>query len=836
MTTRKTLLSLSIALALAAPAAFAQQESTEDAADGEATELEAIVVTGTRVAGRTATETAVPVDIIAGEALTRGGSNEINQALSVALPSYTFPRPGLADGTDTIRPATLRGLAPDQTLVLVNSKRRHAAALVNVNGTVGRGSAAVDLNTIPGAAVQGIEVLRDGASAQYGSDAIAGVINVLLRRDSEGGGATASYGQRDTSFSFPTTPPPTGATWSAPADIEREATDGETWTVGGWKGLALGADGHLTLSLEYKDQKRTERDGYDFRQQYPLVNGQFDPREATIDRFNAWYGEPEIEQLTLFGNAGYNLDSGARLYGWAGYQARDARSAGFFRRALDDRNIISIYPDGFLPIIAPEVDDFSAAGGIEWAWGDWAMDSSLVYGRNKMQFTIENTLNASIGPTSATEFDAGGFTYDQLVFNFSGVRSFDIGGLASPLNLATGIEARREGYEIFAGEPDSYRFGGRNLPNGTPAAPGAQVFPGFRPANEVDESRNAVGVYLDLEANITDQFLASAAVRFEDYSDFGSNTSGKIAGRYDLIEGFALRGSAQTGFRAPSPQQQYFTATSTNFINGVPFDITTFPPGDPVAAALGATPLEAEESENYSLGAVLDVGPVSITVDAYRIEIDNRIVLSENLTAANVRAFLTAQGFTGIGGGRFFINGVDTITRGVDVVVTMPWATDFGDFDFTLSSNRNRTAVTRVPQTRQLAALNPAPVLFGRVNVLTFEKGTPESKYGFATDWSYGDFGVTLRATRYGEVLTPGTTPAFDFVLSPKTLVDLEGRWQFSDNLGFAIGAENLTDQYPDAFPVAPNNLNTTGNTPYSNYSPFGRSGRFVYARVSYEF
>jgi iron complex outermembrane receptor protein len=822
-------LSLSIALALVAPAATAQQQP----ADKDATELEVVVVTGTRVAGRTATETAVPVDIVAGEALTRGGSNEINQALSVALPSYTFPRPGLADGTDTVRPATLRGLAPDQTLVLVNSKRRHPAALVNVNGTIGRGAAAVDLNTIPGAAVQSIEVLRDGASAQYGSDAIAGVINVLLRRDSEGGAATASYGLRDTQFSFPTTPPPAGATWSAPPVIERERTDGQTWTVGGWKGLELGSDGYLTLSLEYKDQKRTERGGYDYRQQYPRVNGQFDPREQTINRFNAWYGEPEVEQLTLFANAGMNLDNGARAYGWAGYQNRDARSAGFYRRALDDRNIIEIYPDGFLPIIAPEVDDFSAAGGVEWSWGDWAMDTSLVYGRNKMQYTIENTLNASIGPTSPTEFDAGGFTYDQLVFNFSGVRAFDVGGLASPLNVATGLEARREGYEIFAGEPDSYRFGGRRLPNGAPAAPGAQVFPGFQPSNEVDESRTAYGVYLDLEANITEQFLASAAVRFEDYSDFGSNTSGKIAGRYDLMEGFALRGSAQTGFRAPSPQQQFFTTTSTNFINGVPFEITTFPATSPVAAALGAKPLEAEESKNYSLGAVLNVGAVSITVDAYRILVDNRIVLSENLTQANVRQFLESRGFTGVGGGRFFINGVDTITRGVDVVVSWPWSTDLGDFDFTVSSNRNRTAVTRVPQTQELAALSPAPVLFGRVNILTFEQGTPKDKYIFNADWRMDDFGATLRATRYGEVLVPGTTAANDFTLSPKTLVDLEGRWQFTDNLGLAVGAENLFDQYPDALPI---NLNTTGNTPYSNYSPFGRAGRLWYARVSYQF
>ena len=340
MRTRKTLLSLSIALALAAPLAQAQDTPADrESTSEDATELEAVVVTGTRVAGRSATETAVPVDIVTNEALTRGGSNEINQALSVALPSYTFPRPGLTDGTDTVRPASLRGLAPDQTLVLVNSKRRHAAALVNVNGTIGRGSAAVDLNTIPGAAMQRIEVLRDGASAQYGSDAIAGVINVLLRDDSEGGGVSATYGVRDTEFSFPTTPPPAGATRGTSPTITRELSDGDTSTVSGWKGLPLGENGFLALSMEYKDQQRTERGGYDFRQQYPLVNGQFDPREATIDRFNAWYGEPEIEQFTFFANAGIDLNDDLRAYGWASYQDRQAVSAGFWRRPIQEGQI-----------------------------------------------------------------------------------------------------------------------------------------------------------------------------------------------------------------------------------------------------------------------------------------------------------------------------------------------------------------------------------------------------------------------------------------------------------------------------------------------------------------
>src|SRR6185436_14219155 len=435
-----------IAGAIGPVAAFAQ-----NAPAPKVVEIEQIVVTGTRVPDRSATETAVPVDVVSGETLSNVGVTEINQTLSVMLPSFNFPRPGLADGTDTIRPATLRGLSPDQTLVLMNSKRRHASSLVNVNGTIGRGAAAVDLNTIPSAIVQSIEVLRDGASAQYGSDAIAGVINVRLKQDREGGNVMAAYGARDFDYDVPVSPPPAGATWPAPSTIGSSGTDGESLTVSGWKGLGFGDTGFLTLAAEYKDQERTERGGYDFRQQYPLVGGAFDPREATFDRFNAWYGEPELEQLTVFANGGGELEGGVYLYGWASYQDRESRSAGFFRRALDDRNVIQIYPDGFLPIIAPVVTDFSGAAGVAWTAGGWDLDSSQVYGKNKMEFTIENTLNRSLGTASQTQFDAGGFDYDELVLNVSAVRAFDV-GLASPLNVATGLEARDENYEIFAGE------------------------------------------------------------------------------------------------------------------------------------------------------------------------------------------------------------------------------------------------------------------------------------------------------------------------------------------------------------------------------------------------
>jgi iron complex outermembrane receptor protein len=569
-----------MAVALALPATFTLNDVYAQTVADTTDDRNQVVITGTRVQNRSALETAVPVDVLTSDVFQNRGVPEISQALSDSLPSYNFPRPGLSDATDTVRPATLRGLSPDETLVLVNGKRRQSAALVNVNGTIGRGASSVDLNTIPQAMVKSVEVLRDGASAQYGSDAIAGVIDLRLRSNRDGGDATVSYGVHKTNYDILVGQAPAGAGWAVPAKISRSETDGGILTMSAWKGLPLGDNGFLTIAAEFKNQAHTERGGYDIRQQYPLVNGAFDPRDLTFKRFNAWYGEPKINQKTIFANMGYDLGE-AQLYGWASYQDRHALSAGFYRPAKDDRNVPAIYPDGFLPLEAPEVQDYSGAGGMTWKFGDWSMDSSLVYGLNKMDFTIENTLNRSLGAASQTVFNAGGFLYDQLVFNFSGVRGFDV-GLATPLNVALGVEARYENYQIHAGEVDSYRNGGALLSTGLPSAPGAQVFPGFRPENAADATRSAVGAYVDLESRITEKLLTSVALREERYSDFGSNLTGKLALRYDFADEFALRGSVQNGFRAPSLQQQFFATTSTNFIGGVPFDITTFPATTPV--------------------------------------------------------------------------------------------------------------------------------------------------------------------------------------------------------------------------------------------------------------
>jgi iron complex outermembrane receptor protein len=809
-----------------APFAMAQDQAATPPADEN---IDEVVVTGTRVATRTQYESLSPVDVLPAATLQKQGTTELAEALATAAPSLDFPRPSITDGTDHIRPATLRGLAPDQTLVLVNSKRRHQSALVNVNGSVGRGSAAVDLNAIPLAAIASVEVLRDGASAQYGSDAIAGVINLRLREAREGGDASITYGQYDTEVET--------------ERGRRHADDGATLTASGWVGLPLGADGFLTLSAEYRDRDPTSRGDFDNRV----------PGSPVTSR----YGDGEMRDLTGYVNAGIPLENDWQIYGWAGYQNREGNSAAFPRIFNDARNVPAIYPDGFLPLITTDIDDVAAGWGLKGKLGEWDTDVSLVYGMNDVHYGVDHSLNTSYGAASQTSFDAGSMKYDQFVFNSGIVRGFDVGNLPEPLNLALGVEARREGYSIEAGEPASYD---RGPIVGAPA--GAQGFPGFQPANVLDKHRTAYSAYADLEARLTRQFLASIAVRGEHYSDFGSAVTGKVAARFDFTGSFALRGNVSTGFRAPGLQQEFFTSTATNFINGVPFEVGTFPATSAVAVTLGAKPLDAEESTNYSLGMVFRFGGFEATIDGYRIDIDDRIVLSENLNTPQVAALIAPFGANVA---RFFINGVDTKTEGIDVVAKYVLNTGLGHFDFVAAGNWNSTEVESLPSTNvidnicngQPPGCTP-PVLFGRVNTLTFEDGTPDSKINLGIDWGIlaggVDWGVNLKGTRYGEVIEPGTPTqaeinagipnSRDLPIQPDWVIDLSLSAQLLDNkLQMVLGADNLFDQYPDRVPnnrVLPNppggtvNLNATNALGFSRYSPYGFSGRFLYARLSY--
>jgi len=804
MNHRTLLFAAASAASLMATAAAAQTA----AANAEVDEL---VVTGTRTEGRTRLESLAPVDVISDEALQRQGTTELGAALATLAPSLDFPRPAITDGTDSVRPATLRGLAPDQTLVLLNGMRRHASALVNVNGSIGRGSAAVDLNAIPTVAIDRVEVLRDGASAQYGSDAIAGVINMRLREARQGGGASYTYGYYNTDVE----------TARVPDGYKKK--DGVSNTVSGWVGLPLGAEGFLTLSGEYRHQNPTSR-------------GDLDPRVLPTPKITSRYGDPQSENITVYANAGMPVSETWSLYGFGGYQNRKTDSAANPRLANNANNVPAIYPGGFLPRITTDIDDFTVAFGTKGEMAGFNVDAGVVYGYNKVHYGVIDSVNASLGTASPTRFDAGAMQYDQWVAGIDFTRPLEF-GMAKPATLAFGVEYRHEGYEIGAGDLASYVFGGI-----AGKAAGAQGFPGFQPGNEVDKNRHSYAAYIDLDVPLTEAFGVDVAGRFEDYSDFGSTVNGKISARYEFNDAFALRGTIASGFRAPALQQQYFTATSTNFIviNGVntPVEVGTFPSVSPIATALGGKPLEAEKSVNYSVGAVFHQGPFELTIDAYRIEIDNRIVLSENIqgsptgsaTAQAIFRLINPPGSSGLGAARFFINGVDTTTKGVDIVARYRLDTDTaGRFDITAAANFNSTDVTKIPTTSVLSALPVPPILFDRGNRLTFEEGTPDQKHVLAVDWSLGNFGATAKATYYGDVLIPNNTATLDYKAGDHTLIDLEARYQFPHGVNLALGVNNLFDEYPNATPT---NVNTNGPIGFPSYSPFGFNGRFLYGRI----
>ncbi|WP_342250827.1 TonB-dependent receptor plug domain-containing protein [Sphingomonas sp. OTU376] len=793
-----SLLAIATTLAVAAPPAFAQdttptaEPQAEPAAPAEDTQ---IVVTGTRAQGRSRLDTASPVDVLSGTALRNQGTTELGAALSTVAPSIDFPRPSAVDGTDAIRPATLRGLSPDQTLVLINGVRANASALLNINGSVGRGSAAVDLNTIPATALERIEVLRDGASAQYGSDAIAGVINVRLREARSGGGVTATYGFYATDIDT--------------ARGSRSVTGEPTFTASAWQGLGFGNDGYVTLSGEYTKREPTNR-------------ADFDPR-VTPTRVTGRFGDPEVEQYTGYINAGTGIGDNWKLYGWFGYQDRDSRSAAFPRLASAATAVSGIYPNGFLPIINTKSTNANGALGLKGDLAGWNVDLNVAYGRNKIAYYTRNSANYAYGNASPTNFYDGALIYDQWVAGLDVSRSFDV---FQSLNVAFGVEGRREGFKITPGEQASYGY-----PTGvTTGTPGAQGFGGFSPANAIERGRKNVSGYIDLEAQVTDKFLVGLAGRAEHYTDFGDTGTGKVSLRYDVTPWFALRGTASTGFRAPSLQQQYFTSVASVIQNGNPILTGTFPSVSPVATALGGLPLEPERSTNLSLGTVIRSGGFDLTVDAYQIRLRNQLALSENIASSFSPQVATLLAPYNVSAARFFINGLRSRVRGVDVVAHYKLrADDAGTFDFTLAGNFNQTKLDRSSIPTSTGAINPAPTLFARSRIYSIEQGTPGEKLTGTIDWSLDKLAITARASYYGNVIQPGTTPAADIYTGKHTIADLELRYQALKGAQFALGVNNLFDEYPD-YTIAANN--STGVVGFPYYSPFGFGGRYIYARI----
>ena len=806
-----------------------------------ATSLENVAILGTRGERRTVISAPVPIDVLSAADLGQSGRTETAQMIQAVAPSFNFPRATIADGTDHIRPATLRGLSPDQALILVNGKRRHASALVNLNGFVGRGAQAVDLNAIPASLIDHIEILRDGAAAQYGSDAIAGVINIVLKSDAPGN-YTVEAGQNITTYNRDAT-----SQLAFPGQTaERSVHDGDVFTTSLNNGWSFGRNGFLQVGGELRNRSGTNRSLPDTRPQY--FTG--DPRNASPPAMHFWQGDSYNRDGQLLVNVGETFANDVEVYAFGGYGRRRGASAGMWRRANDDRTVRSIYPDGFLPFIKSDIGDASFTAGLKGETLGWGWDLGSVYGRNSFAFTIDNSANASLGNASKTSFDAGELVSSQSTTTLDLNR--EVGApWHAPIRVAVGAEVRADQYDITAGEPDSYRDGGVRVldASGAPttrlAAAGAQVFPGFRPGDAGSHSRSNEAVYVDLESDLTSRLLLGVAGRAERYSDFGSTSTGKVAGRFNLAKNFALRGAVSSGFRAPSLGQEFFSSTATNFIAGVPFDIRTFPVDTKEARLLGARDLEPERSVNVSAGlAVEPASGLAFTADYYRITINKRIVLSDNFTGTAIQTLFTNAGLTGVSGGRFFSNAIDTRSNGVDLVANYDVSLGLRSvLRLTSGYNYNTVKVTRVDSTPpELSAFQEN--LFGRVERARIERGNPRDNFFVSGNYTVGALGFTARTQRYGEVSIAGATPTnttgkLDQTFGAKWISDIGVSYTVRSRYSIAIGADNVFDVYPDRN-LNPGDPQTTnggisnfGIFPYNGISPFGFNGRFVYTKLS---
>jgi iron complex outermembrane receptor protein len=786
-------------LALALIPLLATTPALAQVASKQAKTLDTLIVTGTHVTTRTVAESQSPIDIITPETLEATGTTELATALARALPSLNFPRPAIADGSSGVRPAQLRGLAPDQVLILVNGKRRHISAMVNVNFTIGRGSAAVDLNAIPIAAIERIEVLRDGASAQYGSDAIAGVVNLVLKGSGSGGSIAANVG-------------------------EYSKGDGKQWQLAGDAGLGFaGGNGSVHLAAQTGHQAITSRAGA-YQGTAPNTGNFPGVGETTFK-----IGDPDVNATALSANASLKIGDLANLYATFMGSNRDITSFAFYRSKNHSGQgalLAQVYPNGYVPEINQKSLDRSFVLGAKGtSTGGWNWDLSYNYGGNHLDYRTQNTINYALGVASPTSFYDGTLEYDEQVFNADFSKPVGI-GLAYPATLSLGAEYREENWKQGAGEPNSY-FGS-----------GAQGFGGFAPRNAGNYGRHNYAVYAGLEADISDKFSAGVAGRYEDYSDFGSKVSGKLSGRYAFTEKVALRGTVASGFRAPSLAQQHYQAVTTNINNGVAYEAGTFPASGAAAQALGADPLKAEDSLSYSLGLVLQPAErLYLTIDAYQIKIDNRVVLSSNLPlAGNVaaQALLANLGITNVTSARYFNNAIDTRTRGIDVVGTWSVPLEGSTLNLTASYNYNQTNVTRIaPNPAALAALGANLERIGRDERGRIEEGFPRDKLGITANWSMGRLDVNAGATHYGSFTTRNSSnPTLDQTYGAKWVMDVSANFRPSQHWVLTLGADNVFNAYPDKSTYA---NSTYGLIPYSLQSPFGFNGTYAYGRVTFK-
>ena len=849
--------------------------------------LDEIVLIGSRAPARAAIDSAVPVDVIdVKELATAGPQVNLNQILNYAAPSFTSNTQTISDGTDHIDPASLRGLGPDQVLVLINGKRRHTTSLVNVNGTFGRGSVGTDLNSIPAAAIKRVEVLRDGAAAQYGSDAIAGVINIML----------------DDSVDELTLNVTNGANFSRNANEQTGGIDGETVNVSANYGVSLGENGgyiNFTGDFDYRNHynRMKEWEGsifnaynsvewvafhsggdltdmslsdiqfyaqgvthFDFALKNDINNASsisdlqtllnFDTTENELavrsqDRtdYNMRVGTSDLRGGRFFANMMLPIgDNGTELYANTGLSYRKGQSAGFYRLPSQQRAYTPTYINGFLPEINSEINDKSITAGIKGKVGDWDADFSHTYGTNSFDFNITNTHNATLEAESKTSFNAGGFSFTQNTTNVDFYKRYD--EIFNGLSVAFGGEFRKENYTINAGEEASYTtYGANHLPVsvdnpiitqdffGRTRPGGAQVFPGFRPSNALSQNRSSIAGYLDLEADFTDAFYVSGALRYENYSDFGSTLNFKVATRYKLSDQFNLRAAVNTGFRAPSLQQQFFNSTSTVFVDGLPNEVATFRNDSQLAQVLGIPALKEEQSASASVGftANLTDANLKITVDGYFVAIEDRVSYTGRFSPTpETQAFFDGQNATAAA---FFANAIDTESKGLDIVVTHK--ADLGsklhlrsDLSGTFSNTRQ---VDDIHSSSQL--LSQESTYFDETSRIYLEEGVPRTKVNFSQTLTSEKFTVFFRNVYFGEVTEATNNLANMQEFGGKLVTDLSVGFKATKNVTLTVGANNLFDIYPDRAIQA---NRSSGRFDWSRRSQqFGVAGRFLFARLS---
>lgn len=907
--------------------------------------LSEVVVTGSRGAGRVKTESPVPVDVINIQQLTtQAPQNNLNQIMNFVAPSFTSNTTTVADGTDHIDPAQLRGLGPDQVLVLVNGKRRHPSSLVNVNGSPGRGSVGTDLNAIPAFAVERIEVLRDGASAQYGSDAIAGVINVKMK-EATGKLALSVYG---------------GANFSQGSNNFKGGTDGGNVQVDANYGVRVGKAGFINVTgsaqmrnatsrampatgsifnaynaIEYSTQQaggnlNTLPNSIDAIKKGALSVPYFDAttqaniagastiaglrsilgadvteneltrRGLVRSDFNMRVGQSSLQSLQFFVNSAIPINQNHEFYAFGGYGNRRGNAAGFYRRPNQSRTYTPIFINGFLPEIHSEIIDASVAAGLRGKLGSFNYDLSNTFGSNTFNYGVENTVNTTLLANSPTVFNAGGLNFKQNTVNLDFSRKYNV---LAGLNLAFGAETRFESYRIKAGDENSwaqYDVNGNVITSSTQLPPtdffgaarpgGAQVFPGFRPANETETknaNRRSVALYVDTEVDFTSKWLLEGAIRFENYSDFGSTTNFKLATRYKLTDNINIRGAASTGFRAPSLAQIYFNSTSTQFVGGVPFEVGTFSNASQPAKLLGIPQLKQENSRSLSAGftATIPSAGLTFTADGYFIAINDRVTLTDQFSRPGgtvTGSALTLQQLfdqANATAATFFANAIDTQTKGVDIVISHRARLGNG---FSLRTDLAGT----ISHTKQVGNIKASPILvengqinryFSEASRIYLQEAVPRVKFTMGHTLTMNKLDFFLRNVYFGKVTDPNTVDVNGDglvgaivvngqavenehpVWGAKVITDFSVGYSITSVVKVVVGANNIFDIYPDKNygPVTakrPNGVDASGNVTYAatpttidlananqfvysrNTSQFGMNGRFLFARLNFTF